>query len=43
VREPVDRAHHQHGALPGREAVDVAEQRAGLGAPGELVRQLRVV
>jgi hypothetical protein len=41
VREPVDRAHHQDGALPVRQAVDVAEQRPRLGAAGELVRQLR--
>ena len=41
VREPVDRAHDQHGALAVRQPVDVAEQRAGLGAARELVRQLR--
>ena len=41
VREPFDRAHDQDGALALRQPVDVAEQRAGLGAAGELVRKQR--
>ena len=43
VREPVDRAHHQHATLAVGQAVDVTEQRAGLGAvararPGQRAR-----
>ena len=38
---PSERAHHQHGPLAVGQPVDVAEQRAGLGAVGELVRRQR--
>ena len=40
VREPVERAHHQHRLLPVGQAVDVPEQRTGLGAVDEHLGEL---